>query len=641
MLGVSMRKLHSLSAVLLFAGLAAVGAAGDIITLAGNGAAGTSGDNGPATAATMSDPTSVAADAAGNIYIADYYGFRIRKVDSSGTITTFAGTGVQGMPFHGEGGPATAANLGYVDMVTTDSSGNVYFIDTGNDYVRKVNTATGTITTVAGNGQFGQGAEGVAATGSPLWGPSGLAVDTAGNIYISEYFGQRIRKVSAATGTIQTIAGNGIFDTAGDGGPALSAAIANPRGLVLSQGNLYIASACRVRRVHLATSIMATHAGGFSCNFAGDGGPATSAGLESAYGLAANSAGGIFIAGYSIHRIRYVDPAGIISTVAGTGVPGFSGDGGSASLAQVWAPRGVAADATDRLLIADWQNKRIRRVEPVAAPAISLASNQNPGIQYQFVSLSATLTPALSAGSVEFREGTTVLGTALMLGGQAVFTTSALAPGAHTIQAVFSGSGGWASATSAPLAQTIYTQTAIPVMATSASPAYTLAPITLSAQISPATATGTVSFYDGATLLGTTTQTGGWASLVVSTLAAGSHAINVQFAGTGTYASAQASGLNQVVIKRNTATTLVSGLNPSRRTNPVTFTATVNSTSATGLVRFLDGTTVIGQVAAVNGVAQFTTSTLSVATHSITANYVGDANFNASTSAALSQRVKN
>src|SRR5215813_2147688 len=228
-------------------------------TPAGSGFFGFSGDGGPATNARLSNPNDVAVDASGNLYIADIFNDRIRKVDTNGVITTFAGK--FGGTFGGDGGPATEAGLFDVSGVAVDEKGNVYIADMDNYRVRKVNT-NGIISTVAGNGNFGYTGDNVAATQTALASPTAVAVDVTGNIYIADLFNSRIRRVNAQ-GVITTFAGTGAADYSGDGGPATQAKIDTPEGVAVDgRGNVYIADSASnvVRRVDTA-GIITTFAG--------------------------------------------------------------------------------------------------------------------------------------------------------------------------------------------------------------------------------------------------------------------------------------------------------------------------------------------------------------------------------------------
>jgi trimeric autotransporter adhesin len=350
--------------------------AGVISTVAGNGTYGFGGDGGPATSAQLSQLSGVAVDTAGNLYIADSGNHRIRKVTAAGVISTVAGTGTSG--YSGDGGLAATAQLNYPDSVAVDTAGILYIGDNNNYRVRKV-TAAGVISTVAGNGAYGYSGDGGPATTAQLSQLSGVAVDTAGNLYITDYQNNRIRKVTAA-GVISTVGGNGTKGFSGDGGPAFAAMLNYPEGMAVdTAGSLYIADTNnnRIRKVTAAGEI-STIAGNGNWGYSGDGGPATIAWLNSPTGLAVDTAGNLYIADYANHRIRKVTVGGIISTVAGNGSPGFSGDGGSATAAQLNCPNAVAVDAAGNLYIADRGNRRVRKVT-VAGMISTVAGNGSSG----------------------------------------------------------------------------------------------------------------------------------------------------------------------------------------------------------------------------------------------------------------------
>jgi hypothetical protein len=340
---------------------------GVISTVAGGGTWGFRGDGGPATSAQLDHPYGVAVDAAGNLFIADTDNNRIRKVTPAGMISTVAGNGFGGRG--GDGHPATSAELYSPSSVAVDAAGNLFIADTGNHLVRKV-TPGGVINTIAGNGFAGFDGDGGPATSATLCLPAGVAVDTAGNLFVADDCNSRIRKVTPA-GVISTVAGNGDPGFSGDGGPATSAKISNPWGVVLdTAGNLFIADTWnnRIRKVTAAGSI-STVAGYGSFGFSGDGGPATSAQLQYPSAVAVDEAGNLFIADSRNYRVRKVTTAGTISTVAGSGTWGFSGDGGSATSAQLSYLRGVAVDTAGNLFIADG-NHRIRKVS--GGPSVSI-----------------------------------------------------------------------------------------------------------------------------------------------------------------------------------------------------------------------------------------------------------------------------
>jgi uncharacterized protein (TIGR03437 family) len=337
-----------------------------IATVAGNGTYGYSGDAGPATGAQLFDPYGVVLDNSGNLYIADQLNNRIRKVSPDGTITTVAGNGTSG--YTGDGGAATSAELYHPCGLALDSAGNLYIADAPSNVIRKLST-NGTIATVAGNQTASFAGDGAAATSASLNEPLGVAVDAAGNIYIADSFNSRIRMV--ANGTITTLAGNSFIGLSGDGGAATSATLNRPQGVAVdAAGNVYIADTDNhvVRKVAVDGTI-STVAGNGTWGYSGDGGPATQAALFYPKSVAVDAAGNLYIADTFNSRIRVVAADGTITTVAGNGVPGDRGDGGPATSARLKFPSAVALDAAGNLYIADTQNSRIRLLAPASQPA--------------------------------------------------------------------------------------------------------------------------------------------------------------------------------------------------------------------------------------------------------------------------------
>ena len=333
---------------------------GGVVTVAGTGAPGYSGDNGPAVEAQLGSIAGVAVDASGNLYIADTDNNRIRKVAPGGLITTIAGNGSAG--YSGDGGSAASARLSSPSGLAADAGGNLYIGDSNNHRVRKV-SSDGIITSISGNGLAGYTAEGGPSTTAQLNKPSGMAVDLAGNLYLADRFNYRIRKITTG-GSIITIAGNGYRGYSVNGGAAAGAQLDQPRGLAMdAAGNLYIADGnnCRIRKV-ATNGIITTVAGNGTPGYSGDGGQATNAQLAYQLGVAVSASGELYIADSYNHRVRKVSVNGTITTVAGTGTPGYSGDGGPAISAQINNINGVAVDADGNLYISDYGNYRIRKV---------------------------------------------------------------------------------------------------------------------------------------------------------------------------------------------------------------------------------------------------------------------------------------
>jgi trimeric autotransporter adhesin len=405
-----------------------------ISTVAGNGVQGFGGDGGPATSAQLSSPLGVAVDSTGSLYIVDSVNNRIRKV-SGGVITTVAGNGTPG--FSGDGGPATSAELRYPSDVAVDSTGNLYITDTNNFRIRKV--SKGVITTVAGNGSPGFSGDGGPATSAELAASLGIAVDSVGNLYIADSNNSRVRKV--ANGTITTVAGNGLplpgsLGSSGDGGPATSAEVTPFDVAVDSAGNLYISDANNNRIRKVSNGVITTIAGNGTSGFSGDGGPATSAELNNPRGLALDSVGNLYIADISNNRMRKVSN-GVITTIAGNGTSGFSGDGGPATSAEM-TPYFVAGDLAGNLYFSDLSD-HVALLTPIAEPSVkpggvvpvySTATTIQPG---EWVSIYGT---NLASSTVTWNGDfpTSLGGTSVTINGKAAYL-SFVSPGQIDLQA--------------------------------------------------------------------------------------------------------------------------------------------------------------------------------------------------------------
>jgi sugar lactone lactonase YvrE len=340
-----------------------------INTVVGNGTTNYFGDGGVATKASLDDPSGVAVDGFGNLFIADTGNSCIRKVDTNGLITTVAGDGSAG--YSGDGGAATNASLDGPFGVAVDASGNLFIADIFNNRIREVDT-NGIITTVAGTGSAGYSGDGGAATNANLSYPAGVAVDGSGNLFIADLGNSCIRKVDT-NGLITTVAGDGSAGYSGDGGAATKASLDDPLGVAVDgSGNLFIADTYnyRIRKVD-TEGFITTVAGDGSAGYSGDGGAATNANLREPFGVAVDGSGNLFIADTYNYCIRKVDTEGLITTVAGDGSAGYSGDGRAATNASLSYPAGVAVDGSGNLFIADTGNSRIRKVV-VGYPTLTL-----------------------------------------------------------------------------------------------------------------------------------------------------------------------------------------------------------------------------------------------------------------------------
>ena len=354
-----------------------------IRTCAGNGTAGFSGDSGSATVAKINNPYGVAVDAAGNVYFTDYGNNRIRKISTSGIITTIAGTGAA--TFSGDGGPATAATLQSPRGIAIDPLGNIIFSDYGNNRVRKIDGATGVITTIAGVGGVPSfGGDGGQATAANLGNTWGVAFGQGGDIYLADNLNCRVRKINYA-GIISTIAGTGICYISGDGGQATAADVQYPTGVALDgAGNIYIADDGnnRIRKINV-TGVISTVTGSPTYGFTGDGGPSTAAKVYYPRAVATDNSGNVYICDMNNFRIRKISSSGVITTIAGSGLGtasggtgGYGGDGGPATAAVMSHITGVAVHPNGKIYISDNDNNRIRFINTSHIPSFNGGPNQ-------------------------------------------------------------------------------------------------------------------------------------------------------------------------------------------------------------------------------------------------------------------------
>ena len=336
-----------------------------ITTVAGNGTSGNSGDYGAATDAQILRTTGLAADRFGNLYLGDNGYTTIRRVDQYGVIYPFAGSGVCDS-FNGDGIPATDANICIIDLAV-DTYGNVYIEDGDHYRIRKVDALTGIISTVAGNGINGFWGDNGPATNAQIAGVNGIWVDRQGNIYISDYGNNRLRKIDSL-GIIKTIAGNGMSGYNGDHILATNAALdlnGVPTKIFVDKlGEIIIPDVgnLRIRKVD-TSGIITTIAGTGAFGYNGDGIAATNAQITAVNGLVVNKSNEVLFTDQENNRVRKIDTNGVISTIAGTGMPGFSGDGSSATLALIHWPTALCIDTSNAVYFTDLENYRIRAVK--------------------------------------------------------------------------------------------------------------------------------------------------------------------------------------------------------------------------------------------------------------------------------------
>ncbi|MEK7405400.1 MAG: IPT/TIG domain-containing protein [Acidobacteriota bacterium] len=430
---------------------------GTITTRAGSGSYGFSGEGGAAGAAQLDTVYALAADAEGNLFVADSWNHRVRKVAPDGRITTVAGTGEEG--FAGDGGQATAARLSCPRGLAVDGQGNLFIADSGNARVRKVGR-DGVITTVAGSGTEGFSGDNGRATAAQLKVPRGLAVDSRGNLYIADSWNCRVRRV-APDGTITTVAGKGTYGYKGDGGRAVDAELGAVQGLALdAQGNLYISDPYNhcVRKM-LPDGRIRTAAGGGGYGTGGDGVLGESCQLRYPRGVAVDAQGNLYIADSANHRVRKVTPGNAIGTVAGSGAWGYEGDGAAAGCAQFNYPYALATDARGVLYIADARNYRVRaslletaipRPTVSAGGVVNAASSRAPVAPGSLISIygqgltsgrcGATALPlSTSLGSASVTAGGRALPLTYVSGGQInAQLPSDLAPGRASLKVSYS-----------------------------------------------------------------------------------------------------------------------------------------------------------------------------------------------------------
>jgi sugar lactone lactonase YvrE len=590
----------------------------------------------------LNKPGGLAFDGAGNLYIADTDDNIVREVNLDGVISTVAGDGEQG--FGGDGGAATSALLDAPTAVALDSNGNIYIADKHNNRIREV--SAGTISTIAGTGVAGFSGDGGAATSAMLAGPSAIAVDSKGNIYIADTDNHRIREIIGTI--INTVAGDGEQFYSGDGGQATAAGLDSPDGVAVDATfNIYIGDTHnqRVRLVTIATGVITTLAGTGVKGFTADG-PAAGAALARPSGVAVDTSGNVYVADSDNNRIRTI-AGGNVSTLAGNSTEGFSGDAGAATSASLDTPRAVTSAGAE-VAFADTENNVIRIVDNGTIHTIGGQPPQKESIviggPLTVVYGTGTLTATFSNGGqtatglVTFYDGEgaspATIGSASLSSNTASISTSLLSAGTHYVVASYAGDANDAAITSGVFV-------------------YVVTPASLTAVANP------VSLLYGqaipkltGTLTGVLPQDASNVTAVFSTTATmtsapGTYPIAAQLAGSAAanYSLTLGAGSGSVTIAvAPTTNTLTSSIGSPIAGVAFTLTAKVASTTSgtpAGTVNFLNGATQLNTtpVALSGGVATFAVSSLPVGTISLVAVYSGNADFASSTSAPLTGSV--
>jgi N-acetylneuraminic acid mutarotase/sugar lactone lactonase YvrE len=699
---------------------------GILTVVAGNGAAASGGDGGPATLASIKGPGSVALDAAGDLFISEGGGNRIRCVNAqTGVIVTIAGTGTAG--FSGDGGPAASAAINGPSGLALDSAGNLYFADSGNYRVRRIDATTQTITTIAGNGTNAFTADGQLAAGNSLALPVWVAFDSSGGLLVSEFWSYRIRRVDPVSGLLSTVAGNGSTNFTGDGVPATGAGIGFPSGMAVDpNGDLFFADGTgRVRRVDAITGSITTVAGngtGLQGEIAfagstgtgpsywcmspvyGDGGPATSAIVESPFGIQLTSGGNLLVSDTYECRVRQVDlPSpysytntvlttsattlqpgqqvlltATVSPIGTTGVPTGSiqfvdesaGMGptptvlGTAALSGGTASRVLSLNqAYSIMAVYSGDNSFNGSGSPEIAityssaakliATVTLSANQNPSPAGAPTVFTATVTPpagttTVPTGPVLLYDGSTLVTIVNLANGVATLSDTFTASGSHAMTATYLGDNNYSQVASAVLTETVGGSTPVSVSLTSSAPNSVYGQsVQLTISVVPALATGTIQLaVDGSVVPGSATLTNGIAvAFIPQTLGAGTHTITAAYSGDSNNQPATSAPLTQIIAQATPTLTVTSSLNPSAVGQSVTLTVTMTPASSGTALELQIGNppanlNAVWSINSTTLTTSVTTSNFSAGTHTVTGVWAGDANVAAGTSAVLTQTVQ-
>ena len=580
-------------------------------------------------------PTNIAVDAQGNLYIAETGRHLVRRVDAQGQIATIAGSGVQG--FDGDGGQATAALLDS-PLGLALGIGSLYIADSHNHRVRKVDLTTGVVSTIAGGASRGSSGDGGKAVDAVIDMPSALAIDRSGNLFIADSGRHCIRRVGL-DGVITTVAGSGVQGAAGDDGAATEALLDSPGGIAVdSAGNIYLADTHnhRVRRIDAVSGKLTTIAGNGIGTFYGDGNVAVGASLDLPRGLSLDQQGNLYIADAANHRVRRTDArTGMITTVAGDGVQGYGGDKGVATSASLNGPYAVAVE-DDAVNVVDSGNSRVRQIDSTnLLQTVAGFGDSSPGTltlsgvsvaSYGSGQLLATSSSASASGNVTFLDITSgsaqTLATVAIQAGKAVFDLSGLDAGQYRLAASYSGDQTHSAAQSSVYSLTI-SPIAVTVTATPSMIEYGATIPALQAGI-----TGILARDQG--------KVTAVLALPSSITDVGGYQIGVNLTGVSASNYTIAAMPMLSIVPAQTSVTLTPGSAKASVGQTVTLTAQVASSTGAvpvGSVGLKDGEAALGSgVVDAHGQFALTTASLSVGSHSLTVVYSGNANFHSSTS---------
>ncbi len=673
----------------------------NISTYAGAGTAGFLNDNGPATAAQIALPSQLALDGAGNLYIADTDNNAIRRVDTAGNISTVAGTLGQAN-YTGDNGPATGATLNAPQGIAVTPSGDLIIADTGNHVIRLVTASDGKIYTIAGTHSPGYNGDNIPAISAQLNSPVSVAIrGSDGAIAIADQNNNRVRLVLA--GTITTLAGTGNEGYTGDGGPASQAALHGPDALTFDPaGDLIVADGSNncVRLVSAAQGTIITLTGTANAeDYSGDGGPEVAAHMHGPDGLFFDASGNLWISDQYNNRVRKVNGSLLsihypIIKVGKTSAPvaesmmnagnepltvtaatlqqaaldpsttactqGSVAPSLSCSMGVEFAPTHVSPDNQMPITGSITWHTNAPNVTPidklsgivlsVEPTTVAITSSANPGLVGQSITLTATVTSADTGrtGTVIFNEGNSTWcapSVQLSANGTATCTIPSLSLGVHTFTASYSGDNNNAASQSPSFTETIKQRAALAFSA-SPNPAVVTTSVTLSiaAQDNSGTPTGAVTLFDGGTQLAVVNlDANGNASWSSNAFAVGTHNLSAQYAGDGSNIPDTAH-TTLTVNQASTNTSLSAAYNNVTVGSPVPLTATVSSNvgpALTGSVQFLDGTSVLGSAPlGSNGAATLSATTLAPGTHTLLAVYSGDTDNATSTSAPFAETIQ-